>query len=217
VKIAGLLLAIAMPAMAVAQVPAPTADVAVDPARLAAATQVVDQLWPLGTYRRMMQGTMSKMMESVLGPMLDMRSADLPNAADSSNKATKKDGNRTLGELAAAKDPYFRERMRITMDTMTTAMIPLLEKIEPHIREALSTSYARRFSVQQLADMNAFFKTPSGRAYAEQAMMIFVDPEMMRSMMSFAPEMLKAMPDILTKVQAATAHLPPPPKPDTKK
>ena len=211
-------LAIALtPAPIMAQASAPAADAAIDPARLSAAKQVIDQLWPLGTYRRMMQGTMSKMMESMLGPMLDMRGGDLAKAADPSGKAAKGTGDRTIGELAAERDPYFRERMRITMDTMTNAMIPLMEKIEPGIREALSTSYARRFSVQQLADMNAFFKTPSGHAYAEQAMMAFVDPELMKSMMSFAPEMIKAMPDILAKVQAATAHLPPPPKPDTKK
>ena len=40
-------------------------------------------------------------------------------------------------------------------------------------------------------------------------MMVFVDPEMMQSMMSMVPEMMQAMPDIMKKVEEATAHLPP--------
>jgi hypothetical protein len=35
----------------------------------AAAARVVDKLWPLGTYRRMMDGTMSKMMDRMMQAM----------------------------------------------------------------------------------------------------------------------------------------------------
>ena len=57
-------------------VPVPPNDVpdpALDPARLAAARPVIDALWPLGTYRRIMQGTMSKMMDGMMNQMFAMR------------------------------------------------------------------------------------------------------------------------------------------------
>lgn len=57
--------------------------------------------------------------------------------------------------------------------------------------------------------MNDFFATDTGSAFARDYMMVFVDPEMMQSMMSMVPEMMQAMPDIMKKVEEATAHLPP--------
>jgi hypothetical protein len=61
--------------------------------------------------------------------------------------------------------------------------------------------------------MNAFFATPSGKAFADQYLLLFADPEMMREMSAAAPEMMKAMPAMMKKIEAATAHLPPLKKP----
>lgn len=206
--IAAALLAAPVPALAQAS-PAPAAEAAPDAARVAAARPVIDRLWPLGTYRRMMDGTMSKMMDSMFESMFAMRAGDLMPEGAAKDAA----GDQSMGAMAQAGDPHFRERMKITTDVMFKEMLPLFDKFEPAIRDSLTTSYARRFTAAQLADMNAFFATPSGKAYAEQWMMSFVDPELMKNMSAFAPEMIKAMPEIMKKVEAATAHLPPPPKP----
>jgi hypothetical protein len=183
---------------------------AIDPLRLEAAKPVIDRLWPLGTYRKMMDGTMSKMMDQIVASMMDMPAKDIIGAADSSGKMAKAVGNSSMGEMAAAADPAFRERMKITMDVMFREMIPMMEKIEPEVRTSLANIYARRFSAEQLADMNRFFSTPSGSAYASQSMLVMMDPEMIGAMQKFAPEMMRAMPDIMKKVEAATAHLPKP-------
>jgi hypothetical protein len=201
------------PLPAIAQTPVTVGEVAANPAALSTAKSVVDKLWPIGTYRRMMDGTMSKMMDGMIASMFDMRAADIAGMADPSGKVTKSAGNKSLGEMAEAEDPRFRERMSITMNVMMGEMIPLMEKIEPSIRDSLAIIYAKRFSPAELGDMNTFFGTPSGKAYAEQSMMIFMDPEMIKNMQAFAPEFLKAMPAIMQKVEKATAHLPPPPKP----
>ena len=42
-----------------------------DPARLAAAQVTVDYLFPLGTYQRMMKGTMDQLMDSILSQTFD--------------------------------------------------------------------------------------------------------------------------------------------------
>ncbi len=186
-----------------------------DKARVEAAQRVVQRMWPLGTYRRMMDGNMSRMMDSVMESMFQMKASDMAKAVDPSGKATAASGDKTMGQLAAEGDPNFRERFKITMDTMMTEMIPIFEKFEPGIRDSLAQIYARDFSAQQLADLDAFFATPTGKVYGEKWMMSFVDPEMMKHMSSFAPEFMQAMPDIMKKVEKATAHLPPPAKPKT--
>jgi hypothetical protein len=204
--IAGGALLLAVPAAAQTSAPA---EAAPDAARLAAARPVVEKLWPLGTYRRMMGDTMSKLMDGLMASMFDMRAADiLPGDKDMKAAA----GDKSMGEMAQTADPHFRERMKITMDVMMGEMIPMMEKMEPAIQNSLTTIYARKFDARQLADMNAFFVTPSGKAYAEQSMLVFMDPEMIKNMQAFAPEFLKAMPDIMAKVEKATAHLPAPPK-----
>jgi hypothetical protein len=188
--------------------PAFAQDALPDPVRLSAAKPVVDKLWPLGTYRRMMDGTMSKMMDGMIAQMFDMRASDMA-AVDGKAAAS---GDKTLGQVATERDPHFRERMSITMKTMMDEMLPLMEKMEPKVREGLTNVYARRYTNEQLADMDRFFATPSGKAYAEYAMMVFTDPEIIKGMQSFTPELLKAMPGIMEKAKQATAHLPPPPK-----
>lgn len=205
--IIGTSLAIAVPAAAQTQ-PA-TEQAKPDPARHAVAKRVVDNLWPMGTYRRMMDGTMSKMMSSMMDSMFDMKASDMEGMMDPSGKKTSKTGDQSLGQVAEAADPHFRERFRITMDTMMGEMIPLFEKFEPAIRDSLSNIYARDFTAEQLTDMDAFFQTPTGKVYGKHWMMTFVDPEMIKNMQAFTPELMKSMPTIMKKVEKATAHLPP--------
>lgn len=199
------------PAMAQTATPAPaTVAAPVDPARLAAAKPVIDQVWPLGTYQRIMRASMDQVMQSVMGPMFDMKAADLARPTDPA--AAKRARDRTLGQLAAQDDPYFPERMRRQMRVMTDEMTALMTRMEPGVRDALSHAYARRFTVEQLGDLRRFFATPTGQAYAADAMTLMTSPEMMAEMQRFAPEMMRAMPAIMAKIDAATKDLPPPPR-----
>ena len=52
----------------------------IDPARLAAAETTVDYLFPLGTYERMMKGTMDQIMDSVLSGVSSMTLGDMAGA-----------------------------------------------------------------------------------------------------------------------------------------
>jgi len=47
----------------------------------------------------------------------------------------------------------------------------------PGMLEAMAHAYARRFTLQQLRDMAAFFATPTGQAYLAQAPTIMGDPD----------------------------------------
>lgn len=194
----------ALPTPVVAQ----TASAPVSAEAISAARPVVDKIFPKGTYRRMMDGTMGAMMDQMFGSMFDMKAADMVGAVDSTGTATKAVGDATMGEVLGKADPHYRERMKITMDVMMKELIPLVEKVEPAMRDGLTTYYARKFTPAQLRDMDGFFGTPSGKVYAEHSMLAFMDPDIMKSMQGFVPDMMKAMPDIMRKVEAATAHLP---------
>ena len=79
-------------------------------------------------------------------------------------------------------------------------------------REGMARAYARRFSLAELQDINRFFGSASGASFARQSFELMTDPELVKAMTAFMPEMMKEMPAIAEKLKAATAHLPPPPK-----
>jgi len=183
----------------------------IDPARLAAAKVTVDHLFPLGTYERMMKGTMDQIMDSVLSGVSAMTVGDMAGASGQpDDDMTEEEKAKTIGEIATEADPHFEERMKISTKVMMNEMVDLMTTMEPAIRTALSKIYARKYTVSQLGEMNSFFATDTGSAFARDYMMVFVDPEMMQSMMGMVPEMMGAMPDIMKKVEEATKHLPPP-------
>ena len=206
-------LALSLSVAAVAQDTAKTADnieqTAVNPARLAAAKVTVDYLFPLGTYERMMKGTMDQMMDSIISQSFDRPMAETMKGYGMDDEAIAEIGDVSINDMMLERDPHFKERMQISTKVMTNEMVDLMTAMEPAIRETLANIYARKFTPDQLAEMNAFFATDTGSAFARDYMMVFVDPEMMQSMMSFVPEMMQAMPAIMKKVEEATAHLPP--------
>jgi hypothetical protein len=189
--------------------PAAPADLApVDPARLVAARQVIDQIWPLGTYERIMRAVMDQMVNGTMASMYDM-------PADSFAKGLKADGadkstGKTFRQALAEDDPFFEERMRRSMNVMMGEMTALMNEVEPDVRVAFANAYARRFTVAQLNDLHTFFQTPTGRIYARESMTLMMGPDMMKAMQAFAPKMMERMPAITAKVEAATKDLPPP-------
>lgn len=191
----------AAPSSAQAVQPAPA-----DPARLALADKVVAKLVPPGTYLRIMRDSFPRMMDAMMAQMSGLTPADLGQEDKS---------GRTLAELAAANDPAFRERMAIMTRVLGEEMGTVMDKLEPRVRAALGRSFARRFTLPQLSDMDAFFATPAGAAFARDYLLTFMDPEMAQEMSKATPELMRAMPAIMARVEKESAHLPPPPKPDT--
>ena len=209
---AALLIAAPAAAQTTAGATAPAA-VPVDPARLALARTAIDSVWPLGTYARLMKGTMDQMMDTMMESMFDMRASDFVPANLPGAKADPEVSKLTMRQIMEKQDPHFQERLRITNRVMMEEMIPLMSRFEPDIREGLAVAYARKFTSEQLADLNRFFATPTGRVYAAESMVTMMDPEVMERMTQFAPQLIQAMPAIMEKVKAATASLPPPTPP----
>jgi hypothetical protein len=207
-----LLSALAAPALLLASLPALAADPApattpapIDPARLAAARQTVDYVFPAGTYARIMNGTLDRMMDSIMDSATSM---PLKSLAGMGGVDTSKLGKGTLAEIMEIYDPAYRERMRISTRTMMADMSALMTEFEPEIRDGLSQAYAARFDAIQLGELNAFFATPTGKAYAADSNVIMMSPEVMSKMQTLMPRLMEHMPAIMAKAQAATANLP---------
>lgn len=212
IRLAFAAVSLALAAPAIAQTaPAPAAAPAPDPARLAVAEKVVAALVPEGIYMKMMRDQFPRMMDAMMARMMGMT----PNEFGVPAKGLDKD--KTMGAAMADVDPHFQERMRIMSRVMGEEMGAVFSKIEPGLRTGLAGAYARKFTTQQLEELNLFFATPTGGVFASEYLTTFMDPEVIQEMMAATPEMMKAMPAIMEKVEKATAHLPEPPKGKSKK
>ena len=212
VLIFALLLGAAAPVHAQPAPAAPASDI--DPQRLTLAKSTVDGIWPNGTYSKMINQMMSGTMEQMMGSFMDMSEADMAKTLGVEAKAAGKSppSKETIREKIRKEDPYFEERMRLTNKVMGEEMGRIGAIMEPKMREGLTKAVAKRFSVAQLGDINRFLATDSGRAFGIEMMLLWVDPDVFKSMMSSVPELMKEMPAVMKRVEAATAHLPKPKK-----
>ena len=179
------------------------------PERLALARLTAAGVLPNGTYAAIFNEVMSGMVDRVLS--LSGEDFKVKGGKDKGAAST------TLREEIAKGDPYFEERMRITRRVIGEELIKISAVIEPKLRDGLARSIARRFDDKQLHDINAFLATDSGKVFAGQSMRMWVDPDVMRSMIQAFPELIAAAPGAISRIEAETAHLPKPTNPETKK
>lgn len=200
-------IASATPGRAAEPVQTVSAAPVTDPARIAAARQTVDHVFPLGTYARLMNGTLDKMMDSIMDSTMKL---PLKQLAGISGVNTEDLGEASMAEIMEIYDPAFKQRMQVSTRTMMSEMIPLMTQVEPDIREGLTQAYAGRYTATQLTELNAFFATPTGKIYAADSYLIMMSPEVMAKMQGFVPKLMEQMPAIVEKVKAASAGLPEP-------
>lgn len=205
--------AICTPALAQPS-PATSTVAPVDSARLKLAEQTVAKLIPPGTYQKIMKDMVNTMAGGIVDQMMGMDAATIAGMAGEGKDSisAKAAEGKTMADIVAEKDPNFKERMDITMKVMFSEMGELMSAMEPTVREAMAKIYARKYTARELTDMNSFFATPSGAAFAGNFMASFTDKEMIDASFGMMPKIMEAMPTIMKKIEAATAHLPPIPK-----
>jgi hypothetical protein len=186
-----------------------------DPARLALARTSVQSMWPDGAYAKLMVGFMGGMIDRAM----QLKKSDFAElggkAKAASAAATTKD--LSLHDEIAAKDPYFDKRMAAIRGAVDEEMGKVSAIIDPRMREGMTRAMARRFDGPQLTDINRFFATPSGHAFAGQYMQLWMDPDTIRSIFGSVPEMMKLMPEMMQKIKAADEKFPKPPSKDPAK
>jgi hypothetical protein len=185
-----------------------------DPTRLAKARGVALSMWPDGTY-----GSLIETLATTVGnSVLDMKPSDLPMPQASKAKKGKSDEPKaaqpdiSLRDQMRRDDPYFDKRMEVVMAAAHRELQRLSPLVEPTLREGLSRALARRFSEPQLADIGAFYASPTGQLYARESMKMWMDGDIARSMMNSMPMLIMQMPGAFERIKAANDTLPPPPR-----
>ncbi|ALE17947.1 hypothetical protein AMC99_02676 [Altererythrobacter epoxidivorans] len=178
-------------------------------ARLPIARGIVAKMIPEGTLGDMMGSMFDKMM----GPIMELASSN-PEA----------DVARQLGldpselelteeqaaELAGILDPAWRERNAVMGKLMPEMMKDMMTRMEPTMRKAMSEAYAIHFNANELADIDAFFSTPSGLSFARKSFSMSSDPRILGASMEALPSMFESIGEMEAKMTAATADLPAP-------
>jgi hypothetical protein len=155
-----------------------------------------------------MDRTLTAMIPQIMDGVGKIPLHDLAGIVGLSPEQVAEMGPGTLKEIMEILDPAYDKRTQAMMTGMFHQLGGMMSQFEPTMRDGLANAYARRFSAQQLGDMNAFFATPSGKAYAADSMTIFTDPDVTSAMQAFMPRMMKQLPELVRKVTEDTADLP---------
>jgi hypothetical protein len=192
---ASMMLAVAAPVLAQgpsAVAPTEAGEAAVgrptpDPERLAAAERVVDRLWPIGTYRRILASTMPTddgVAEATSSDILDWE----PSSNSKEARRAQHEARTGRPLLHQSEEDEAAARAAANMAELNASIAGLFDQVEPRIREALALVYARRYTLSELNELDAFFSTPTGSRYAADSLTLMNDPEMMAVMASLMDE-----------------------------
>lgn len=140
---------------AVAAPAAPAAEAAVEPERLQAAHALIEVLMPAATRNAMINGMAGSMLENITKGFAANPQLQALFASDPGSKAI--------------VDRFISRQQSQTQQLLTDNL--------PGMVEAMERAYARRFTIAQMRDIEAFFATPTGRIYMAQASTIMSDPD----------------------------------------
>jgi hypothetical protein len=202
-----ILISAAAPVLAQAPSAAPTVNAA-DPQSVALARAIVLKMVPDGTYRRLMRGPMDQMMQGMTGQMLNLPVRQFLAGTDVPEDRITALQDTTTREIMTILDPAFEQRMNLIMSSMMAGMGDVLSRFEPQLREGMAQAYVHNFTRPQLEEIDRFFSTPAGTAFAQRTMTLMSDPAVQASMKGLMPELMKVLPSATEKAQQAAASLP---------
>lgn len=178
-------------------------------ARLPLARRVVERIMPPGVLGEALGG----MFDGMLGPLLE--GAANPQPAEVVAELLGMQGtDLDLSEAEAARaaqllDPAWQERRRREVEAAPALLGAMMGAMEAPLRDAMTELYAIHFSQGELADIDAFFATPSGAAYARQSYAMTSDPRLSAAMISQMPLLFSSAQSIEQQLAEMTADLGP--------
>jgi hypothetical protein len=143
-----------------------------DPARLAAARDLIEELMPADQREQMITAMLSPLMANIRQAV-----ATSPQFATASGSDP---------AMKAIMDRFLERQHQRTIATMRAGL--------PGMIEAMTRAYARRFSLEDLAAYRTFFATPAGRRYMREAATIMSDPDVADWQRSLMTQSMAAIP-----------------------
>lgn len=176
--------------------------------RVPAAQAVVLQLFPEGTYAKMMDETMKPMMDGILGNIAGSPAILLMELTGLAPSELTAIDDAQLNEAVALLDPNAKARNAEIADMTLSLISDVVVKIEPSYRAGLARAYAVRFTEDELVGLNTYFSTPVGQKYANESFLIFADPQVMSAMNEMMPAVMEAMPGMMGNVGEIASKYP---------
>ena len=181
---------------------------AVPPAQLALAQQTTAALVPPGSLAKMLDNMYGKFFKGLLGEFGGMSDLMLSIKTGVESEKIEALDDKSKAAIADLFDPNRQQRE----DQVTNVIKPLITEalgdLEGPMRNGMAYAYARKFSAQQLGEMNAFFATPTGKAYADEWMGLQADPEVMLAMVKAVPPMINKFMDRGPEIEGKLKDLP---------
>jgi hypothetical protein len=175
--------------------------------RLPQATALMAKLIPEGT----MSDMMGSMFDKLISPMSELAKASVASRAAKGIGLSEYDLELTeeqAREIADMFDPAFAEREAREMALVPEMMKTMMVAMEPPMRKAMAELYAINFNEAELADIDAFFSTPTGASYARKSFTMASDPRIVAATFEALPAIMGPIGEMEEKVKAATADLP---------
>ena len=114
-------------------------------------------------------------------------------------------------QQGGGKDPEVQAAIKDFMARRQTATSALVRSDLPAMVTVMERAYARRFTVAQMADIKAFFLTPTGQVYAEQSQTVMTDPDVVAWQQGLVKRAMadaqRDVPGLVAKFKAAEEHM----------
>lgn len=108
-----------------------------------------------------------------------------------------------LNPHRAAQEQYLRAAVRPLADEVYTVL-------QPAMQEGLARAYARRFTNAEMTEVNNFFQTPTGGAFASELLALQSNPEVIVSMLRAAPDLITRIQKLAPQLEASFSAMPQP-------
>lgn len=181
---------------------------AIEPARLTLAETTTAALIPSGSLERLIDNLYGKMfatfMKEFSGPS-DTMIAIKTGLDNDQIAALDEKSKQAITDLF---DPHRKEREDQIKKVIKPLISEVLADIERPMQGGMAKAYARKFSADQLTELNAFFATPTGKAYAHDWMAMQADPEVMLAVVRAMPPMVSKFIDRGPAIEADLKGLP---------
>lgn len=177
--------------------------------RLPLAMKVVAQVMPEGTMMRMMDSSLEPMMEGMMGQFGGSGPIALSELTGISALTLAELDEKRIADAIAILDPRAGERETALNRYMFKLVSEILVEIEPSYRAGLARAYAIRFTKPELLEIDAWFATPIGGKYASESILAFQDPQVLAAMNEMMPALMQRMPDMIEEFGNISTKFPP--------
>jgi len=172
---------------------------AAEEARLPAGQQVANSLLPPGAYGKAIEDAFTPMAGKIMDMVEPNNAARVAKLAGVSASALEGLDQTKLDGIVALLDPQADERNKKIVDFVFAEVAGAMVKIEPFYREGMARAYAKHYDAAQLAEINAFFATPTGNLYASRSMAMYMDPQVMATIPDMIPVMVGHVAEAATR------------------